>query len=140
MSPKAGTYSDELAAPSPLVVPGLQGGPPPPDIGSPASGVGRSPTLTLSITQRRTRTVSEPVFMAQIRAADIPESMPVSRAIRDFMVAHPPTPEGQPQEELLQLLMLSVMRLEGRVVVLERRSEAGTEFLEALAEIFPKQS
>ena len=27
MSPKAGTYSDELAAPSPLVVPGLQGGP-----------------------------------------------------------------------------------------------------------------
>jgi hypothetical protein len=32
--------------------------------------------------------------MAQIRAADIPESMPVSRAIRDFMVAHPPTPEG----------------------------------------------
>jgi hypothetical protein len=84
--------------------------------------------------------VSEPVFMAQIRAADIPESMPVSRAIRDFMVAHPPTPEGQPKEELLQLLMLSVMRLEGRVVVLERRSEAGTEFLEALAEIFPKQS
>jgi hypothetical protein len=69
--------------------------------------------------------VSEPVFMAQIRAADIPESMPVSRAIRDFMVAHPPTPEGQPKEELLQLLMLSVMRLEGRVVVLERRSEAG---------------
>ena len=44
------------------------------------------------------------------------------------------------KEELLQLLMLSVMRLEGRVVVLERRSEAGTEFLEALAEIFPKQS
>lgn len=84
--------------------------------------------------------MSEPVFMAQIRAADIPESMPVSRAIRDFMVAHPPTPEGQPKEELLQLLMLSVMRLEGRVVVLERRSEAGTEFLEALAEIFPKQS
>jgi hypothetical protein len=42
--------------------------------------------------------VSEPVFMAQIRAADIPESMPVSRAIRDFMVAHPPTPEGQPKE------------------------------------------
>ena len=40
--------------------------------------------------------MSEPVFMAQIRAADIPESMPVSRAIRDFMVAHPPTPEGQP--------------------------------------------
>ena len=77
---------------------------------------------------------------AQIRAAEIPESMPVSRAIRDFMVAHPPTPEGQPKEELLQLLMLSVMRLEGRVVVLERRSEAGTEFLEALAEIFPKQS
>ena len=76
--------------------------------------------------------MSEPVFMAQIRAADIPESMPVSRAIRDFMVAHPPTPEGQPKEELLQLLMLSVMRLEGRVVVLERRSEAGTEFLEAL--------
>jgi hypothetical protein len=69
--------------------------------------------------------VSEPVFMAQIRAADIPESMPVSRAIRDFMVAHPPTPEGQPKEELLQLLMLSVMRLEGRVVVLQRRSEAG---------------
>ena len=66
--------------------------------------------------------MSEPVFMAQIRAADIPESMPVSRAIRDFMVAHPPTPEGQPKEELLQLLMLSVMRLEGRVVVLERRS------------------
>ena len=62
--------------------------------------------------------MSEPVFMAQIRAADIPESMPVSRAIRDFMVAHPPTPEGQPKEELLQLLMLSVMRLEGRVVVL----------------------
>ena len=31
--------------------------------------------------------MSEPVFMAQIRAADIPESMPVSRAIRDFMVA-----------------------------------------------------
>ena len=84
--------------------------------------------------------MSEPVFMAQIRAADIPESMPVSRAIRDFMVAHPPTPKGQPKEELLQLLMLSVMRLEGRVVVLERRSEAGTEFLEALAEIFPKQS
>src|SRR3954462_102839 len=78
--------------------------------------------------------------MAQIRAADIPDSMPVSRAIRDFMVAHPPTPEGQPKEELLQLLMLSVMRLEGRVVILERRSEAGTEFLEALAEIFPKQS
>jgi hypothetical protein len=26
--------------------------------------------------------------------------MPVSRAIRDFMVAHPPTPEGQPKEEL----------------------------------------
>src|ERR1700716_2581316 len=91
---QAGTYSDELAAPHPLVVPGLQGWPPP-DIGSPASGVGRSPTLTLSITQRRRRTVSEPVFMAQIRAADIPESMPVSRAIRDFMVAHPPTPEGQ---------------------------------------------
>ena len=43
--------------------------------------------------------MSEPVFMAQIRAADIPESMPVSRAIRDFMVAHPPTPEGQPTEE-----------------------------------------
>ena len=58
------------------------------------------------------------------------------------MVAHPPTPEGQPKpkEELVQLLMLSVMRLEGRVAVLERRSEAGTEFLEALAEIFPKQS
>jgi hypothetical protein len=91
-------------------------------------------------TQRRRRTVSEPVFMAQIRAADIPESMPVSRAIRDFMVAHPPTPEGQPTEELLQLMMLSVMRLEGRVVVLERRSEAGTEFLKVLAEIFPKQS
>ena len=80
--------------------------------------------------------MSEPVFMAQIRAADIPESMPVSRAIRDFMVAHPPTPEGQPKDELLQLLMLSVMRLEGRVVILERRSEAGTEFLEALAETF----
>jgi hypothetical protein len=91
-------------------------------------------------TQRRRRTVSEPVFMAQIRAADIPESMPVSRAIRDFMVAHPPTPEGQPTEELLQLMMLSVMRLEGRVVVLERQSEAGTEFLKVLAEIFPKQS
>ena len=74
--------------------------------------------------------MSEPVFMAQIRAADIPESMPVSRAIRDFMVAHPPRPEGHPKEELLQLLMLSVMRVEGRVVVLERRSEAGTEFLE----------
>src|SRR6202048_3080593 len=91
-------------------------------------------------TQRRRGTVSEPVFMAQIRAADIPESMPVSRAIRDFMVAHPPTPEGQPTEELLQLLMLSVMRLEGRVVVLKRRSEAGTDFLKVLAEIFPKQS
>ena len=59
--------------------------------------------------------MSEPVFMAQIRAADIPESMPVSRAIRDLVVAHPPTPEGQPKEELLQLLMLSVMRLEGLV-------------------------
>ena len=68
--------------------------------------------------------MSEPVFMAQIRAADIPESMPVSRAIRDFMVAHPPTPEGQPQEELLQLLMLSVMRLEGRVVSRLRRESA----------------
>ena len=46
--------------------------------------------------------MSEPGFLAQIRAADIPESMPVSRAIRDFMVAHPPTPEGQPTEELLR--------------------------------------
>ena len=82
--------------------------------------------------------MSEPVFMAQIRAADIPESMPVSRAIRDFMVAHPPTPEGQPKEELLQLLMLSVMRLEGRVVVLERRSEAGTEFWGSAGRDLPK--
>ena len=83
--------------------------------------------------------MSEPVFMAQIRAADIPESMPVSRAIRDFMVAHPPTPEGQPTEELLQLLMLSVMRLEGRVMVLEGRSEVAGEFLEAVAEFFSEQ-
>jgi len=87
--------------------------------------------------------VGESDFMAQIRAAEIPESMPVSRAIRDFMAAHPPTPDGQTEvvkEELLQLLMLSVMRLEGRVVVLEGRSEAGIEFfLKALAEIFPKR-
>ena len=82
--------------------------------------------------------MSEPVFMAQIRAADIPESMPVSRAIRDFMVAHPPTPEGQPKEELLQLLMLSVMRLEGRVVGLERRSEAGTELWGSAGRDLPK--
>jgi hypothetical protein len=32
------------------------------------------------------------------------------------------------------------MRLEGRVEVLERRSEVPTEFLKVLAEIFPKQS
>ena len=44
------------------------------------------------------------------------------------MVAHPPTPEGQPKEELLQLLMLSVMRLEGRVGVLERRSKPAPSF------------
>ena len=83
--------------------------------------------------------MSEPVFMAQIRAADIPESMPVSRAIKS---SWSPTTNarGPTSRELLQLLMLSVMRLEGRVVVLERRSEAGTEFLEALAGSFPKQS
>ena len=72
--------------------------------------------------------MSEPVFMAQIRAADLPESMPVSRAIRDFMVAHPPTPEGQPTEELLQLLMLSVMRLEGQVVVLSADRKPAPSF------------
>ena len=72
--------------------------------------------------------MSEPVFMAQIRAAEIPESMPVSRAIRDFIVAHPPTPEGQPKEELLQLLMLSVMRLEGRVVVLSADRKPAPSF------------
>ena len=31
--------------------------------------------------------MSEPVFMAQIRAADIPESMPVSRAISRVLSA-----------------------------------------------------
>ena len=51
--------------------------------------------------------MSEPVFMAQIRAADIPESMPVSRAIRDFMVAHPPTPEGQPKSLLINNTLIS---------------------------------
>ena len=38
--------------------------------------------------------MSEPVFIAQIRAADIPESMPVSRAMRDFMVAHHQRPRA----------------------------------------------
>jgi hypothetical protein len=31
------------------------------------------------------------------------------------------------------------MRLEGRVAVLEERSEVSTEFMKAIAEIFPQQ-
>ena len=100
----------------------------------------RSPTTTRPTpSQARTTTHTRSPGSRQHHAKPYCK-IRANRAIRDFMVAHPPTPEGQPKEELLQLLMLSVMRLEGRVVVLERRSEAGTEFLEALAEIFPKQS
>ena len=86
--------------------------------------------------------MSESDFMARLRTAEIPESMPVSRAIRDFMVAHPPTADVQPQvvkDQLIQLLMLSVMRLEGRVMFLEGRSEVASEFLEAVVELFSEQ-
>jgi hypothetical protein len=85
--------------------------------------------------------VSEPDFMARLRALKAPKSMPISRAIRDFILAHPPGPDQDPEViyELVHLLMLSVMRLEGRVAVLEERSEVSTEFMKAIAEIFPQQ-
>jgi hypothetical protein len=85
--------------------------------------------------------VSESDFMARLRTAEIPQGMPISAAIRDFLVAHPPGPDQSPEViyELIQLLTLSLMRMEGRVALLEGRSELTSEFLKTVAEIFPKQ-
>ena len=73
--------------------------------------------------------------------ANTPDNMPIARSVLEALsTAGPPTPDRYAEviNDLVPALIMSVVRLESRMVAMESRSEIAEQFLKAAAAIFPK--